>query len=129
MFEVYITQNARLYLKALNQMYEERRKKNMGEEVEKTPSDWSLMNEDQKRILRYALISFFYFLWLVIGVMFSKQWLIFLGIIVFGFCSGYYRRRMFRHRTRAAVNWIKFDATVSALAIAFIIINHFHNIL
>lgn len=129
MFEVYVSNNSRLYLDALRSLNERRKKRNRGEEVEKTPDQWSMMDEKEKRIMRYGLVSLFYFIWLVIGALFSSQWIIFLALISFGFAVGYYRRRMLEHRTREAVNLVKFDAVVSALTLAFIIINHFHHIL
>ena len=89
---------------------------------------FSTMPEEQKNIIRLALLSLLYFTWLVIGCCFAGQWLGFVGLTAFGLVIGYLRNKSDKN-TRLSISIIKFDAFISALAIAALIINHFHNII
>ena len=95
----------------------------------KMVTDLDNMNDTEKDIIKMVIFSLFYFAWLVIGVLFASQWILFLGVMVFGLSVAFLRRRLYKHNTRKSISIIKFDAFVSSAAIAFIIINHFHNII
>lgn len=86
------------------------------------------MSEEQKNVIRLAFFSLFYFAWLVIGCCFAGQWLGFLALMTFGLLIGFIRRKS-DNNTNLSLSIIRFDAFISALSLAFLIINHFHHII
>ena len=84
--------------------------------------------DDKKTFMKTAVFGLFYLSWLVIGILFAGQWILFSGILVFGLLIGFYRRRFYKDNTRRSLSVLKTDAVVSLLALAFAIINHFHQI-
>lgn len=90
---------------------------------------WSLLNDEEKSIVRLVLFNFAYFVWLVIGCLFASQWLFFVGLTAFGISIGFLRRRLYKNDTMGSLRIIKFDALVSSLLLAFMILNHFHHII
>ena len=125
--ELTILRTPQAYLKKLRHL------KKKSEESEKNGkkafSDYNALDEYEKGIVKMALFSMVYFVWLVIGIAFSSQWVLFLAFTIFGLSISFLRRRFYKNSTRGSISIIKFDAFVSAVALAFIIINHFHNII
>ena len=91
--------------------------------------DYGSMNKEQKGIVMFAIFNFAYFVWLVIGCLFASQWLFFVGLTAFGISIGFLRRRLYKNDTMGSLRIIKFDALVSSLLLAFMILNHFHHII
>jgi len=98
-------------------------KKSKREFLENMPID------DKKSFIRKSAFGLSYLIWLVLGILFSGQWMLFTFILGFGILTGFYRRRFYKDNTRRSLKVIKIDAFVSCIVIAFLIINHFHQIL
>lgn len=96
-----------------------------GRHIEK--NSFGSMTGKEKNIVRLAFFSLFYFAWLVIGCCFAGQWLGFVGLMTFGILIGFIRRKSDKN-TNLSLSIIRFDSLVSALSLAFLIINHFHHI-
>jgi hypothetical protein len=100
---------------------------NKGEGGWKSEGDYSTMSDENKSIVRNLVFALFYLSWTIIGCLFSSQWLLFVGFLIFGFAAGFYRRRFYKNNTRKSIQVIKFDALVSSIMLAVIILNHFHH--
>jgi len=129
--EISILGNPKGYLKKLRLLKREEESEDgyeseSGRRIVKT--SWELLNDEEKAVVRLTFFSLFYFAWLVIGCCFSGQWIGFVSLTAFGFAIGYIRKK-FDKSTRKSLSIIKFDAFISVLALAFLIINHFHNII
>lgn len=92
-------------------------------------SDFSSLSKDDKKLIGFVLHGLSYIAWTIIGCLFSSQWLLFVGFIAFGLGIGFYRRRFYQNNTMKSVQVIKFDAFVSAVWLAVLILNHFHKFL
>jgi 4-hydroxybenzoate polyprenyltransferase len=99
------------------------------EKKDKTELGFSFMSDEEKSMIKKTLFNLAYFSWSIIGALFSSQWILFIGLIVFGTLIGPIRKRLYKHNTRGGIYLVKFDAFVSAVALAFIILNHFHHII
>jgi len=93
------------------------------------PKEYDSLSDEQKSAVKFVIFGLFYFSWLVIGALFSSQWLMFVGLISFGFFIGFYRRRFYVNNTRKSLKVIKFDSFISAIWLATLILNHFHKFL
>ncbi len=89
--------------------------------------DFSSASKDEKRFIKFALYALTFVSWTFIGCLFSSQWLLFVGFVVFSFAVGFYRRRFYKNNTVKSIQVIKFDAFISSIWLAVIILNHFHN--
>lgn len=89
-------------------------------------SDFSSLSKDDKKMIGFVLFGLSYISWTIIGCLFSSQWLLFVGLMAFGLAVGFYRRRFYQNNTMKSIQVIKFDAFVSAVWLAVLILNHFH---
>lgn len=125
--ELTILRYPKPYLDKLRKISKENDNSESGRHVRK--KSWSLLNDEEKSIVRLALFNLFYFVWLVIGCVFASQWMFFVGLTAFGITIGFLRKRLYSNNTMGSLRVIKFDALVSSLLLAFIILNHFHHII
>ncbi|MEK6828873.1 MAG: hypothetical protein AABY15_02020 [Nanoarchaeota archaeon] len=79
-------------------------------------------------LLSFIAIHLFYLLWTVVGSIFAGQWMLFVGLFVFGIFSSFYRKRFYENNARKNINFLRFDSIVSSLIVGFLILNHFHHI-
>jgi len=105
------------------------------EELNKEPEDGrqkptleNLPVEDKKKVVGFILFTLFYLAWTIIGAIFAGQWILFVTLLGFGFSIGFLRKRN-KNNTRVSLKIIRFDSFVSSITLAFIVLNHFHNIL
>jgi len=87
------------------------------------------MSKEQKGTIKLAFFSLFYFIWLVIGCVFAGQWILFVGLTAFGIVISFFKKRYYKNNTMGSLKLIRFDAFVSSLTLAFMILNHFHHII
>lgn len=100
-----------------------------GEEAgKKVIENYSELTDDQKKMVKLVIVGISYFLWTIIGCLFSSQWILFVSFMAFGFGVGFFRRRFYKNSTRGSINAIKFDAFGSIIFLSLIILNHFHHI-
>ena len=98
------------------------------EKVKEKEDFKSLSDDEQKLFIKYGVFGIVYLMWVIAGVLFSGQWMVFAGLIGFGFLIGFYRRRFYTYNTRKSLRIIKTHSIVSSLILAFLIVNHFHKI-
>jgi hypothetical protein len=98
------------------------------QEGEKKVDLESLRHKDEG-VIFFIFTGIFYLAWMIIGALFAGQWILFTGLLVFGFFTGFYRRRFCNNQTTKSIRLLKFDAFLSSIWISFIILNHFHHIL
>jgi len=123
--EIGILHNTKKHLNRLK-LLESLNKEN--EQGDKKVDLESLKKKDDG-VISFIFTGIFYLAWTITGALFAGQWLMFAGLIVFGFLIGFYRRRFCKNQTIKSIRLLKFDAFISSLWIAFIILNHFHHIL
>ena len=94
----------------------------------KDVKSFSDLTDEQKGMVRTALVGALYFFWTVIGILFASQWILFLILMVGGFFIGFLRRRFYKDSTRGSIFLIKVDALMSLAILSLLMINHFHHI-
>lgn len=127
--EINISRYPKKYLDKLRAVGKKEENEEGYEDGKRMVGNFSDMSDKEKGIVRLAFLSLFYFVWLVIGVAFSGQWIVFTGLIAFGLMISFIRRRFYKNNTRKSISIIKFDAFVSSVTLAFLVINHFHHII
>jgi len=125
--ELVILRHPKPYLDKIRKVSKENEENNDGEGYE--VKNFGDMDKDQKKLVKLAFFSLFYFIWLVIGCVFASQWMTFVGLTAFGIIIAFFRKRLYNNNTMGSLRVIRFDALVSSLILAFLILNHFHHII
>ena len=129
--ELSVLRNPKSYLKKIRSLKKSDETENEFDskpKVSVTKKVWTELSEEEKNVIRLAIFSLFYFVWLVIGCCFSGQWIGFISLTAFGLLMGHIRIK-YDKNTSMSLSIIEFDSFISALVITFLIINHFHNII
>jgi len=106
----------------------ERINKSKNEDGTKREALDGLNGEEKKSFMKTTFFHLSYLIWSILGILFAGQWIVFAGLLTFGMTSSFFRRRFYKDNTRKSKLFFKFDSFVSLVILAYLVVNHFHQI-